>query len=58
MICYRDMSFCCWSQVCQNKACPRNLNKEEIEKATKWWGGSNFPVMLADLQTKDCGAKI
>ncbi len=58
MLCYQDRSWCVWSNVCQNKTCERNLNAQEIVNATEWWGNGQFPVMYADLQTKECGAKI
>lgn len=58
MICYRDMSFCIWSNVCQNKTCERNFNDQQRENAIKWWGNNSPPIMFSDLQTKDCGARL
>lgn len=47
MIVYRDMAFCSDSDDCRVRVgCERFYGYEEREKAVKWWGGSDVPVMF------------
>lgn len=48
MICYKDRTFCSWSNVCANTSCPRWYNTEEVQK-------QDLPVALADFKTDTCG---
>lgn len=58
MMCYKDQSWCFWSRMCGNDSCPRKFTQQHHEDAIKWWGDANYPLMLADLKTDDCGAKL
>lgn len=64
MICYKDRSYCYWSAagICKNTVCDKAFTQHDHVDAMKWWiamgnaNPGNYPVMLADLQTKDCGS--
>lgn len=58
MLCYRDRSYCSWSNKCGNDSCHRKFTEEDREHATKWWGDENFPVCYGDFYTETCGAII
>lgn len=60
MMCYKDKSYCVWAMrgICKNTSCERAFTQQDHAEAIAWWGSDQYPVMLADLQTKDCGAKI
>lgn len=45
MMCYRDMTFCI-SKDCTNE-CGRQLTKEIIEAADKWWGEQGAPISVS-----------
>jgi len=54
MICYRDMTFCpYWSNCKKGKDCSRALTSDVIEKANKWWGDDNPPIMTFS-EKPDC----
>lgn len=57
MICYKDRSFCIHSRECGNYECDRKFTANDFELATKWWGDTNFPVMLAQFKQEGCGYK-
>lgn len=50
MICFLDRSFCSSSDQCGNKTCPRNLTPALVQRGEQWWGGSDFPVAVADYK--------
>ncbi len=50
MICFMDSTFCASSDECANKSCGRNLTPALVERGKKWWGGSDFPVAMADYK--------
>lgn len=60
MIGFKDKSWCSWgvNGICANTKCDRILTPELYKEAVAWWGDSNFSLQTADLQTKDCGAKL
>jgi len=67
MMCYKDKSYCVWAMrgICKNTTCERAFTQKDHEEATAWWatfgspgGEHNYPVMIADLQTPDCGARM
>lgn len=44
MMCYKDMTWCTFSD-CKNKDnCHRYFTKEDRARATKWWGNEDFPL--------------
>ena len=57
MMCYKDQTWCIQflTGICKNKECSLALTEQEQDKAIKWWGNENFPVMLGDRKTEDCG---
>lgn len=57
MIGYKDKTWCVHSLTCSNVTCYRNLNEEEIKQATEWWGGVDFPYLIGNFKTDDCGWK-
>lgn len=60
MLGFKDRSWCHWgvNGYCSNTKCERTLTPELRKEAIDWWGDSNFPLQIADLQTKDCGAQL
>lgn len=57
MMGYKDKTWCSrfTSGDCKNKECYLALTKDEVVRATKWWGSVNFPVSMGDRKTEDCG---
>lgn len=60
MIGFKDKRWCYWgvNGICANTKCDKILTPELYKEAVAWWGDENFPLQTADLQTKDCGAKL
>ena len=47
MICYRDMTFCVFEDLCQASAtCDRVLTNEVQKDAEKWWGEPGAPICV------------
>ena len=60
MIVFKDRSWYSFGVkgVCSNMECDKMLTPELRKAAVAWWGDKNFPLQVADLKTKDCGAKL
>ena len=51
MICYNDMTFCMNAEFCANKeTCHRWFSHEHMERATKWWGGDDYPLAMSPFK--------
>lgn len=50
MIGYKDMTWCC-NPKCDN-SCGRKFTEEDRKKAVEWWGGEDFPLIIADFHNK------
>ncbi len=47
MICYRDMTFCNFYQICKNGYnCERALTGKIQDDAKKWWGKDGAPIAV------------
>ena len=57
---FKDKSWCHWgvNGLCKNTTCVNTLTPALREEAIKWWGNNQFPIVVADLQTEDCGVKL
>lgn len=47
MMCFRDSTFCPYSDTCNKQAsCSRAITPEVKEAAVKWWGGEDYPMAV------------
>lgn len=46
MICYRDKTFCPFSECANFETCDRAYTQEVQGDAVKWWGSEGAPVAL------------
>lgn len=46
MICYKDMTFCKYSNCKKWDECHRALTPKIKAAAEKWWGDKNYPIAL------------
>lgn len=55
MICYKDRSYCSFSDECANKSCDRNFTDADAVALARWWGGKAAPVAYMPMKTANCG---
>ena len=46
MMCYKDKTFCSFSDCKHCHTCDSAYTGEHQSKAEKWWGGKGAPVMF------------
>lgn len=51
MFCFKDMTFC--DSDCTNTKCHRFFGDQKRAEAIVWWGGTDFPIAVANF-SKDC----
>lgn len=54
MICYKDKTWCTYTECIKSKVCKEFLSDEEKEKADKWWNttGPYIPAPIMRFTTK------
>ena len=60
MMCYRDMTFCPFSNTCKKEAeCPRALTQEVYDEAKEWWKDcKGKPPICMFLDKPECHEEV
>lgn len=53
MMCYRDRTWCSFTECKKASKCDRAFTESDRQKAKEWWGGDDYPVCFFS-EKPDC----